>query len=104
MNTRVMSMIESKFITKLLSLSKPEKINWDGLFKKLVHTVGVPLVAIGIFLAIWSGVASQIQTSLGQLPGPAKVWEQTVSLYDEHKEERSKEVSFYERQIGRAHV
>ena len=101
MNARVMSMMESKFMTKLLSLSKPEKINWDGLIKKVIHTVGVPLMAIGIFLAIWGGIASQIQTSLGQLPGPTKVWEQAVSLYDEHKEERVKEAAFYERQDKR---
>ena len=101
MNARVMSMMESKFMIKLLSLSKPEKINWDGLIKKAVHTVGVPLIAIGIFLAIWSGIASQIQTSLGQLPGPTKVWEQAVSLYDEHKDERVKEEAFYERQDKR---
>jgi len=96
-----MSMMESKFMTKLLSLSRPEKINWDGLFKKLVHTVGIPLMAIGIFLAIWGAVASQVQTSLGQLPGPTKVWEQAVSLYGEHKEERTKEAAFYERQEKR---
>lgn len=101
MNARVMSMMESKFMTKLLSLSKPEKINWDGLFKKLVHTVGIPLMAIGLFLAIWGGIASQVQTSLGQLPGPTKVWEQAVSLYGEHKEERTKEAAFYERQEKR---
>ena len=101
MNARVMSMMESKFMIKLLSLSKPEKINWDGLIKKAVHTVGVPLIAIGIFLAIWGGIASQIQTSLGQLPGPTKVWEQAVSLYDEHKDERVKEEAFYERQDKR---
>lgn len=101
MNVRVESMMESKFMTKLLSISKPEKINWDGLFTKMVHKFGVPLMAIGIFLAIWGGVASQIQTSLGQLPGPTKVWEQTVSLYQEHKDERIKEVAFYERQDKR---
>ena len=101
MNARVMSMMESKFMTKLLSLSKPEKINWDGLFKKSVYTFGVPLMAIGLFLAIWGGIASQVKTSLGQLPGPTNVWEQAVSLYGEHKEERTKEASFYERQEKR---
>ena len=101
MNARVMSMIESKFMTKLLSLSKPKKIDLDGIFKKIVHKLGVPLIAIGIFLAIWGGLASQIQTSLGQLPGPTKVWEQTVSLYAEHKEERTKEAAFYQRQDKR---
>jgi nitrate/nitrite transport system permease protein len=96
-----MDMIESKFMTKLFSLSKPKKINWDGLFKELVHAVGVPLMAIGLFLALWGGIASQVQTSLGQLPGPTKVWEQAVSLYGEHKEERTKEAAFYERQEKR---
>ena len=101
MNARVMSMIESKFMTKLLSLSKPKKIDLDGLIKQSVHKLGVPLIAIGIFLAIWGGLASQIQTSLGQLPGPTKVWQQAISLYDEHKEERFKEAAFYERQEKR---
>lgn len=101
MNVRVESMIESKFMTKLLSLSKPKEINWDNFFKNMVRKAGVPLIAIGIFLAIWGGVASQIQTSLGQLPGPTKVWQQAVSLYDEHKEERAKEAAFYERQEKR---
>lgn len=101
MNTRVMSMMESKIMNKLSSLSKPHKINWGGLLKQAVHNLGVPLLAVGIFLAVWGALASQIQTSLGQVPGPAKVWEQTVTLYGEHKEERSKQVAFYERQEKR---
>ena len=101
MNTRVMSVMESKVMTKLLSLSKSKNINWDGVTKKAVNAIGIPLIAVGLFLAIWGGLASQIQTSLGQLPGPTKVWEQAVSLYDEHKEERVKEAAFYERQEKR---
>ena len=101
MNVRVESMMESKFMTKLSSLSRPKKINWDNFFKNMVRKVGVPLIAIGVFLAIWGGVASQIQTSLGQVPGPTQVWSQTISLYDEHKEERAKETAFYERQEKR---
>lgn len=101
MNARVMSMIESKFMTKLLSLSKPKKIKWDSFIKQSMHKLGIPLMAIGLFLAIWGGLASQVQTSLGQLPGPAKVWQQAVSLYAEHKEERTKEAAFYERQDKR---
>ena len=94
-------MIENKVMTKLLLLSKPGEINWDGLLKQTVHKLAVPLIAIGIFLALWSSIASQIQTSLGAVPGPVKVWEQTVSLYDEHKAERIKETAFYERQEKR---
>ncbi|MDH5371189.1 MAG: ABC transporter permease [Gammaproteobacteria bacterium] len=101
MNSRIMSMMDSKIMTKLLSLSKPKEINWDGVLKKSVNKLGVPLIAIGLFLAIWSALAAQIQTSLGAVPGPVKVWEQTVSLYAEHKQERDKEAAFYERQEKR---
>jgi len=96
-----MSMLESKFMTKLLSMSKPGKINWEEGVKKILYSFGIPLMAIGLFLALWGGIASQIQTSLGQVPGPTKVWQQAVSLYDEHVEERTKEAAFYERQEKR---
>jgi len=101
MNTRVLNIIESKFMTKLLSISKPEKIDWEKFFKQALYSLGIPLLAIGLFLALWGGIASQIQTSLGQVPGPTKVWQQAVSLYDEHVEEREKEIAFYERQDKR---
>ena len=80
---------------------KLKDINWGEQFRLMIVKMGVPLVAIGIFLVLWGGIASQIQTSLGQLPGPTKVWEQTVALFDEHKEERLKEQAFYERQEKR---
>jgi len=101
MNARVLNMLESKFMTKLLSMSKQENIDWEGRFKQILYSLGIPLLAIGLFLALWGGVASQIQTSLGQVPGPTKVWQQAVSLYDEHVEERDKEAAFYERQDKR---
>jgi len=76
-------------------------INWSEQLRLMITKLGVPLVAMGIFLVLWGGIASQIQTSLGQLPGPTKVWEQTVTLFDEHKQERLKEQAFYERQEKR---
>jgi nitrate/nitrite transport system permease protein len=63
---------------------------WRGL--------GVPLLAILVFLLTWSAVASQIETSLGTLPGPAQVWDQAIGLYDSHVAERAKQTAFYERQ------
>ena len=80
---------------------KIKDINWNEQFRLMITRLGVPLVAIGIFLAVWGGLASQVQTSLGELPGPAKVWEQTVALFNEHKEERQKETAFHERQDKR---
>ena len=65
----------------------------DGMNRAVI----VPLVGIGIFLMIWAAVAAQIQTSLGQLPGPAQVWEQGRSLVQEHREERGREAAFHER-------
>ncbi|GAB4359346.1 MAG: ABC transporter permease [Methylohalobius crimeensis] len=56
-----------------------------------------PLLAIGIFLVLWSVGARQVHTSLGVLPGPAKVWEQSVALWQEHRAERERERAFYER-------
>ena len=63
----------------------------------VVQALMVPLIAFGVFLMLWSAGARNVETSLGQLPGPAKVWEQVISLYHEHKEERAKEEAFYSR-------
>ena len=81
--------------------SKLKEMNRTLFLNKIVKKIGIPLLAIGVFMALWGSIASNIQTSLGQVPGPSKVWEQTLSLYDEHKEERVKEEAFYERQEKR---
>jgi nitrate/nitrite transport system permease protein len=64
----------------------------------LWRTVGVPVVAIAIFLLVWSRVSAGIQTSLGQIPGPIAVWEQAQALWGDHLAERAKAAAFYERQ------
>ena len=106
MNTRVTTMLENisqgnvkspvTAITEWFS-----SINWADKGRELISQLGIPLIAVAIFLGLWGAVASQIQTSLGQVPGPTKVWEQTMVLYDEHVEERNKEAAFYERQEKR---
>lgn len=75
----------------------PFKLPRD-LGSKFIQSLMIPFVAFLLFLGIWGGTASQIQTSLGQVPGPSQVWDQTVTLYNEHVEERVKEEKFYERQ------
>ena len=77
------------------------KIDYNNLAKSVVASLMVPVIALAVFLLLWSVVASHIHTSLGVLPGPAKVWEQVVALAQEHSEEREKEQAFYERQDKR---
>lgn len=64
---------------------------------KLVRNILVPLSAILVFLILWAAGARQVQTSLGELPGPVQVWDQSVALYDEYRAERGREAGFYER-------
>lgn len=61
----------------------------------------MPVVGLLLFLALWNGVAKTIDTSLGQFPGPAQVWEQSMTLIDEHSAQREKADAFYARQEER---
>lgn len=80
------------------------ELNEDKLYvivNKLLRTVGLPFLGIGIFLLVWQGVSSNIETSLGLFPGPAQVWEQAGNLIEEHKVEREREAAFIQRQEDR---
>jgi nitrate/nitrite transport system permease protein len=71
------------------------------MLRALALHLAIPMVGILVFLFMWQGAAKSIDTSLGQFPGPTEVYEQSVNLWNEHKEERLKEVAFYERQDKR---
>jgi len=75
--------------------------NRSGRAGRFIKALGIPVLAVAVFLMLWSVLAAKVQTSLGQLPGPAKVWEQALVLVQEHKAERAKEAAFYERQEKR---
>jgi len=66
--------------------------------QELAKMVGIPLLALVIFLGLWHVGAAKVVTSLGQVPGPVQVYEQATILVDEHYQERAKEVKFHERQ------
>ena len=75
-------------------------LSGDRLNRQLngfVQAFMVPMIAFGIFLVLWSVGARHVETSLGQFPGPVMVWQQVITLYGEHTEERQKEAEFYER-------
>ncbi|MEM7400569.1 MAG: ABC transporter permease [Pseudomonadota bacterium] len=63
--------------------------------------VVIPILGIFVFLVLWSFAAKNIETSLGNFPGPGEVWKQFGGLYSEHITEREKEEAFYQRQEER---
>lgn len=69
--------------------------------KDLWRLAGVPVVAMLVFLMLWSQMSSRIVTSLGTIPGPVAVWNQVGVLWADHKAEREKEMAFHERQAQR---
>jgi nitrate/nitrite transport system permease protein len=69
--------------------------------KEILLQIGVPVLAFVAFLAIWSVLASGVQTSLGAIPGPMQVMEQGRALLEEHTAERGKAAKFLERQEKR---
>lgn len=83
--------------------------NWGSLsddvmpvwMQEAVKAIMLPIAGLLFFLFIWAAVAQNINTSLGEFPGPTKALEQFQSLISEHNIEREKEVAFYQRQEDR---
>src|SRR5688572_21237307 len=87
------------FVNPIIRLCRGE--NSRQQLQELWGLLGIPLVAIAVFLFAWSQVSSRIETSLGQIPGPIAVLNQAHSLWADHKAEREKAVAFHERQAKR---
>ncbi len=68
---------------------------------ELKRTLFVPLIGIAAFLAAWTVLAPQVQTSLGSIPGPVEVWQQAKNLWADHLRERDKAAAFFARQDAR---
>ncbi|MFT4584608.1 MAG: nitrate/nitrite transport system permease protein [Gammaproteobacteria bacterium] len=73
---------------------EPAKANLRDLWQLFF----VPLIGIACFLVLWATLAPQVKTSLGAIPGPAHVWEESIALWSDHKNERIKAAEFYARQ------
>jgi nitrate/nitrite transport system permease protein len=67
------------------------------LVRRSVLNLAAPLLAIVVFLGLWSISARHVHTSLGTLPGPEAVWQQAVALYQEHNAARTRAAAFYQR-------
>ena len=87
------------FVNPIIRLCRGENPRLQ--MQELWHLLGIPLVAIAVFLFAWSQLSTRIQTSLGQIPGPMAVLSQAQSLWTDHKAERDKAAAFHERQAKR---
>jgi nitrate/nitrite transport system permease protein len=67
----------------------------------LLGKAALPIIGMVIFLGLWSVAAKNIDTSLGQFPGPLAVWQQAIVLVDEHNAQSVKAQAFYARQEAR---
>ncbi len=84
---RVLTLLALGFLVPLIRIACGEDPRMQ--LKALWRTLGVPLLAMALFVLLWSFAASRIHTSLGQIPGPAAVWQQAGALWADHKAERA---------------
>ncbi|MGD9918878.1 MAG: ABC transporter permease [Paenirhodobacter sp.] len=87
------------WVTPLLRLAAGD--NPKAQLKEVWQLLGVPLLAIALFLGAWSALAPKVQTSLGAIPGPVQVWDQVGVLWGDHVRETEKAAAFYARQDER---
>ncbi|MDO6726539.1 MAG: ABC transporter permease [Cognatishimia sp.] len=65
--------------------------------KEIWRLLGVPLLAIAVFISLWATLAPKVQTSLGAIPGPSAVWTETVNLHKDAQVKAAKEEKFLAR-------
>lgn len=80
------------WITPLIRIAAGD--NPKAQMAEVGRLIGVPLLAIAGFLALWAALAPTVQTSLGAIPGPAQVWEAAVSLNADAAAKAEKKAKF----------
>jgi nitrate/nitrite transport system permease protein len=91
----ILTVIGLGFFNPVIRLCRGEEPRTQ--LRDLWRLLGIPFVAIAIFLFGWSQMSARVQTSLGQIPGPMAVLQQAGSLWADHKAEREKATVFYAR-------
>jgi nitrate/nitrite transport system permease protein len=96
---RLLSLVGLGFLKPIVAMCRGEEPR--AHLRQLWLDLGAPVLAIAAFLFVWSQASQGIQTSLGQIPGPSAVWEQTKALWADHVVQREKAAAFHERQQKR---
>ena len=72
--------------------------------RRSLRTIGAPVIALAVFVALWSAAAARIETSIGALPGPGQVVLAARALVAEHRAERAREDEFTARMEKKRHA
>jgi nitrate/nitrite transport system permease protein len=94
-----LSMLGLAWLTPMLRIAAGDDARANA--RDLWRLLGVPLLAILVFIGLWAQLAPRVQTSLGAVPGPAEVWEQVGVLHQDYLRESEKEADFMARQDER---
>lgn len=93
-------MLKAADIGKVTVLEFKSAVNTDAA-KKISKLLLLPFIGLTLFIFLWHVASQNIDTSLGQFPGPVQVLEQSSVLVDEHFAERENAEAFYQRQQER---
>ncbi len=88
-------------IIQLKNPSAAKVAHWQRKWRELLRQSSLTLAGLTLFVLCWATLASQLQTSLGQFPGPGAVAGQLRALVAEHQAEQAREQAFYQRQQQR---
>lgn len=97
--TRTIESWGPRWLVPFVKIARNE--NRDAEIRSILIHLGVPLLAVALFLGAWSFVATHVKVSFGSLPGPTQVWREAKNLHADHRAERQKEADFYIRQADR---
>ncbi len=100
--TRISKFLDAiglSWITPILMMLAGDNPKVQG--RALWERLGIPVLAVLVFLFAWGQLAPQVKTSLGAIPGPSQVWEQAKVLHADHVAETRKADAFYARQDAR---
>jgi nitrate/nitrite transport system permease protein len=78
-----------------------QRDNPNEQIRQILLNLGVPILAVLIFLGGWSWVAANVKVNFGDIPGPVAVWTEARNLWTNHRAERTRQAEFYTREAKR---
>lgn len=96
---RILGVLGLGFLVPIMKMLAGDSVRVQT--RELWQQLVVPLLGIGVFIALWAFLAPQVNTSLGAIPGPVQVAQAAHDLWEDHLAEQGKADAFYARQEAR---